>query len=103
MKYMTIKTGDIPGTVVTQAAAYAEVGGGYYPITAMQATENYGFVPILDIPQMSDYQCQKRCLESRLAHPEHYAKFEDMDAHVARLRKWLAEHEGAEMEDVKAD
>ena len=87
MKYISVRAGDIPGTVVTQEAVYAEVGGEYHPITAMQPTEKFGIVPVLDIPQMSDYQCQKRCLESRLAHPEHYAKFEDVDAHVARLRK----------------
>lgn len=93
MKYISVKAGDIPGTVMTQGAIYAEVGGEYHPITAMLPTEQYGFVPILDLPQMSDYQWHKRSLESRLAHPERYAGKEDVEATVARLRKWLAEHE----------
>ena len=103
MNYVNVKEGDIPGTVIRDGGLYQELGGRYFRVIGLQPTQHHGLGPILDVPQMSDYQWQKRCLESRLAHPEHYAKFEDVDAHVARLRKWLAEHEGAEMEDVKAD
>lgn len=92
MEYISIKAGDIPGTVVTRGGVYAEAGGEYYPVTAMQATEKFGFVPVLNIPQMSDYRWKKQCLESRLAHPEQYAKIENVAACMARLRKWLAEH-----------
>ena len=93
MNYVNVKEGDIPGTVIRDGGLYQELGGHYFRVIGLQPTADLGFVPILDIPQMSDYQWQKRCLESRLAHPERYAKFEDVDAHVARLRKWLADHE----------
>lgn len=92
MRYISVKSGDIPGTVVTQEAVYAEAGGNYYPVIAMQSTEKFGLVPVLNIPQMSDYQWKKCCLESRLAHPERYAKIENVVDSVARLRKWLMKH-----------
>lgn len=55
-------------------------------------------IPIVDIPMMSDYQWQLDALNSRLKTPELYRPYEDVDAVIARLRKWLKEHEseGAE-------
>lgn len=93
MNYVNVKEGDIPGTVIRDGGLYQELGGRYFRVIGLQPTQNQGFVPILDIPQISDYQWQKSALESRLAHPERYAGKEDVEATVARLRKWLAEHE----------
>lgn len=42
---------------------------------------------------MSDYKWQKMCLESWLQHPEYYAKDEDVDATIERLRAWLRDYE----------
>ena len=50
-------------------------------------------VPLVDLPMMSDYAWQLGALKSRLEHPEVYAKFEDVEETVARLRQWLAENE----------
>lgn len=54
MKYMTIKTGDIPGVEVREDGAYAELAGQWFPVVAVKAVAGVGLVPILDIPQMSD-------------------------------------------------
>lgn len=51
-----------------------------------------GTVPIVDIPQMSDYKWQLDCLNDRLEHPEKYEPFENIEEHIAKLRQWLAEH-----------
>ncbi|MGN0488383.1 MAG: hypothetical protein ACI4HO_03865 [Ruminococcus sp.] len=52
-----------------------------------------GSIPILSIPMMSDYKWQQECLKSRLKHPERYSEYEDVNATIAKLRKWLDEHE----------
>lgn len=52
-----------------------------------------GRVPIVDIPQISDYQWQLDCLNDRLQHPEKYEDFENVEETIAKLRKWLAERE----------
>lgn len=49
-------------------------------------------IPVLDIPQMSDYKWQLNCLIDRLEHPEKYADSENVEEHITQLRKWLAEH-----------
>lgn len=51
-----------------------------------------GAVPIINIPSMSDYTWQKRCLEDRLKHPDKYADRENLPETIASLRKWLAEN-----------
>ena len=50
------------------------------------------FLPVVDIPMMSDYRWQLNCLKSRLEHPEIYAADEDVPAVIERLKRWLAEH-----------
>lgn len=52
-----------------------------------------GRVPIVDIPQISDYEWQLNCLNDRLQHPEKYEDFENVEETIAKLRKWLAERE----------
>lgn len=51
----------------------------------------FGKVPIVDIPQISDYQWQLDCLNDRLQHPEKYEDIENVEETIAKLRKWLAE------------
>lgn len=61
-----------------------------YPIVGwIKGNEIEKYIPVLDVPQMSDYAWQKSCLEARLAHPERYAGREDVEAVIGRLRKWL--------------
>lgn len=50
-------------------------------------------VPLVDIPQVSDYQWQLDCLNDRIEHPEKYESTENIEEVKARLRKWLSEHE----------
>lgn len=52
-----------------------------------------GRVPIVDIPQISDYEWQLNCLNDRLQHPEKYEDIENVEETIAKLRKWLAERE----------
>ncbi len=51
-----------------------------------------GATPIVNIPMMSDYKWQKRCLEDRLKHPDKYENTEDVKATIERLYKWLEEN-----------
>lgn len=55
-----------------------------------------GGVPALSIPMMSDYKWQQLCLESRLKNPELYSEFEDVNASIARLQKWLKKNKISE-------
>lgn len=73
------------------------VGGREYPVVGHakvidQNREVAGTIPIVDIPQVSDYQWQLNSLNDRLQHPEKYALFEDVEEHIAQLRQWLATH-----------
>lgn len=54
MKYLTINANSLPGVEVRNGAAYAEVGERWWPVKALIADEKRGFIPLLDIPQMSD-------------------------------------------------
>lgn len=49
-------------------------------------------IPVLDIPQMSDYKWQLNCLKSRLEHPEIYADSENVEKVIADLCQWLEEN-----------
>lgn len=74
-----------------------EVGGVDYPVIghALVKDENnviIDTVPIVDIPQMSDYQWQLSCLKSRLEHPEYYESSENVQETIRKLRIWLEEH-----------
>lgn len=93
MKYINIETANIPGVSVRTQVAYGEAGGEWFPVTEVLPLKGGGYLPCLNIPQMSDIQWQRRCLSERLADPEKYAKIEDVDAAIARLRKWLKEND----------
>ena len=73
------------------------VGGREFPVVGHAKVMNrnrevVGTIPIVDIPQVSDYQWQLDCLNDRLQHPEKYAPSEDVEEHIAQLRQWLATH-----------
>ena len=73
------------------------VGGREFPVVGHAKVMNrnrevVGTIPIVDIPQVSDYQWQLDCLNDRLEHPEKYESFEDVEEHIAQLRQWLATH-----------
>lgn len=51
-------------------------------------------VPVVDLPQMSDYHWQQMSLESRMQHPENYPG-EDLSVTIPALQRWLAEHREA--------
>lgn len=75
-----------------------ELAGKEYEITGYKNVidENkniVGRVPIVDIPQISDYEWQLNCLNDRLQHPEKYEDIENVEETIAKLRKWLAERE----------
>ena len=79
-----------------------ELCGKKYPVKGhVRITDDRGrptgeTIPIVDIPQMSDYQWQLDALNSRLKTPELYSPYEDVQAVISRLRKWLKEHESEE-------
>ena len=61
-----------------------EIGGRAYPILAGIRSEIVGgFVPLVDLPLMSDYRWQVKALEHRLAHAkqanEHERKVQQQD------------------------
>ncbi len=62
-----------------------------FPVTGYVKL-NDNFVPLVDIPSMSDYKWQLMCLQDRLEHPEKYQNREDVEATIERLKKWLEEH-----------
>ena len=93
MNFINIEAAGLPGVSVRTSAAYGEIGGRYFPVTEVLPLKDNGFLPILNIPQMSDIQWQRRCLSERLANPQKYAKIEDVEAVTARLRNWLREHD----------
>ncbi len=75
----------------SKSATYA-IAGKQYPIAGYIEDEQFGTVPVVDIPMMDDYKWQLKCLQSRLEHYEKYAQYEDVDATIARLQQWLEAH-----------
>lgn len=63
MKYINVKPGAVPGIEVKGGAAYCEVSGELFPITAFLAHETLGLIPMLNIPQMSDERLRELARE----------------------------------------
>lgn len=93
MDCMTIESTAIPGVVSYDGAAYGNVGDGCYPVMGALNVKGEGFVPVLDLPQMSDYDWQLCCLNDRLEHPQKYEGLENVAERIAHLRSWLKKHE----------
>lgn len=73
-----------PGTTCT-------INGREYAVTEY-VKHGGAVVPVVDIPQMSDYRWQELALKSRIEHPELYREMGvDVDAEIARIKKQLAE------------
>ena len=92
MKYVNVKPGAVPGIEVKDGTAYCEVSGRQFPITSFLPHAELGLIPMLGIPQMSDYAWQEMALQSRLKNPERYRETEDVEATITRLQRWLLEH-----------
>lgn len=56
---------NIPGVVIIDNAAYCEVGGRYYPVIGVLRDGRGGYIPVPNIPQMSD----ERLRELSKQHP----------------------------------
>ena len=63
-----------------------------YTISRNTETNERIFIPVVDIPMVSDYKWQLDCLNDRLNHPEKYEDTEDVPATIERIKKWLEEH-----------
>lgn len=48
-------------------------------------------VPLVDIPQMSDYEYQLMALNDRLERPEYYERSENVPETIEKLKAWLSE------------
>lgn len=73
-----------PGTTYT-------INGKRYGISEF-VNDGGIMVPVVDIPQMSDYRWQEMALKSRIETPELYREMGvDVDAEIARIKKQLAE------------
>jgi len=76
-------------------ATYELPSGKRVPVAYYVEGAGGALVPMLDVPMMSDMKWQQLALQSRLEHRERYeARGEDVDATIARLRAWIAAHQG---------
>lgn len=66
--------------------------GVFLPVKAFLKTQDNQFeIPVIEM--QSDYEWQASCLNDRLKSPEKYRESgEDVEAVIAKLRKWLQEH-----------
>lgn len=85
------------------------LNGKEYPITgyARVVDENHNptgeTIPIVDIPQMSDFDWQYDCLVDRMKDPKKYQKHnnEDVPARIEHLKEWLKAHANTPQEKAK--
>lgn len=57
MAYINAKEGDIPGTIIKDGVLYGELCGRYVPVIGIMWSQfQKCFVPVLDVPQMTDAQ-----------------------------------------------
>lgn len=70
-----------------------DFGNGFsLPLSAHAVNSEQNIdLPVFDT--MTDYKWQLRGLQSRLKHPESYAKFEDVEESKRHLMQWLTENE----------
>lgn len=70
-----------------------DFGNGFsLPVSAHAVNSEHNInIPVIDT--MTDYKWQLRGLQSRLKHPESYAKFEDVEESKRHLIQWLTENE----------
>lgn len=83
-----------------------EINGKEYEIIGQAAIKAdngdiTGYVPIVDIPMISDYEWQLNCLNNRLKHPENYSNSENVPQVIEQLKQWLFDYE-EKHPDIKA-
>lgn len=66
------------------------IGDKSYPTEGFIESKTGEQIPLVRVKMMSDYKWQKRALDDRLAHPEHYSGIENVEEAIAGLRTWLA-------------
>ena len=52
--------------MIEQKHQKMRIGNGEYPVIGAIKTEEYGIVPIVDMPLMSDDEWQRMCLQAKL-------------------------------------
>ena len=67
MKYINVTPGSIPGVAIHDGAAFCEIAGEEYPVIAVIEDEKLGYLPVVDLPQMSDEQWDKLTREKKEA------------------------------------
>ena len=68
MKYIDVKEGDIPGTIVRDGKLYSELGGRYFEVKSLlYYAKRKCMVPILDIPMMSDERWNELAAQRKAA------------------------------------
>lgn len=69
---------------------------GAAPVIGQVTTKEFGTLPLVAVPMMSDYKWQLKALEDRLVDPEKYRAIgENVEEATAQLREWLEEHREA--------
>lgn len=70
-----------------------DFGNGFsLPVSAHAVNSEQNIdLPVFDT--MTDYKWQLRGLQSRLKHPDSYARFEDVEEVKRRLIQWLTEND----------
>lgn len=75
------------------------INGTEYPVKNYVKTV-FGCFPEVELKMMSDYKWQLMCLNDRLENPDKYrAQGENVEEHIEKLQKWLAEHEYMKYEE----
>lgn len=64
---------------------------GYAKLKDKDENPTSKIVPIIDIPQDSDYKYQLMSLRSRIMHPEYYEASENILEVMEELKTWLIE------------
>lgn len=65
MKYINVKPGSNPGVEVHDGVAYCKVAGEPFPITAFIDDSERGYIPLLEISQITDDQWNEMTREQR--------------------------------------
>lgn len=67
-------------------------------IVIKETDKKIGTVPLITMPEDSDYRWQLGALQDRLINPEKYIDNEDLQQTIKKLTKWLLEYENKHIE-----
>lgn len=62
---------------------------GYVRLKDKDGKPTEEYIPIVDVPQISDYKYQLMSLKSRIMHPEYYEVSENVSVVMEKLKIWL--------------